>query len=123
MTFLTGEKIVCAGRHSQRRSDFAYGVIYRADLHQIFPGRVQRQPNITCAQAHKVESFAETAKQKSALHSCRWANTGHQRARWCRRHVGGIREAMVGDDKPRVSGHIAYTAPYSNDEKTILNTY
>jgi 2-polyprenyl-6-methoxyphenol hydroxylase-like FAD-dependent oxidoreductase len=88
---------------------FPYGVIYRADLHQVFLDACRALPNVTLRTSGKVESFAQAAGGVTA----RLAGGEEVRADalvgadglWSR-----IREAVVGDGKPRVSGHIAYRA-------------
>ncbi|MBA2963294.1 MULTISPECIES: 3-hydroxybenzoate 6-monooxygenase [Ramlibacter] len=88
---------------------FPYGVIYRADLHQVFLDACKALPGVTLRTAAKVEGFEQDAAgvrvrlaggdvvEGSALVGADGL--------WSR-----VREAVVGDGKPRVSGHIAYRA-------------
>lgn len=113
----TGEQVVRVplGDAARAAYGFPYGVIYRADLHQVFLGACQAQPHVTLRTHAKVTSFEQTA--------------GHVRVNL----AGGetlegaaligadglwsqVRDAVVGDGKPRVSGHIAYRAVLRRDD-------
>ena len=113
----TGEKVVRVplGDAARAAYGFPYGVIYRADLHQVFLEACKAQPNVTLRTHAKLESLDQTA--------------GHIRV-----HLAGgetlegaaligadglwskVREAVVGDGKPRVSGHIAYRAVLKRED-------
>jgi 3-hydroxybenzoate 6-monooxygenase len=108
----TGEQVVRVQMGDAARAaynGFAYGVIYRADLHDVLLNACRAQPKITLRTEAKVASFTQDA---SAV-QVQLANgdTVHGAALigadglWSK-----IREAIVGDGKPRVSGHIAYRA-------------
>ena len=107
----TGEKVVRVPLGDAARAiyGFPYGVIYRADLHDVFLKACQAQPHITLRTGAKVTSFAQTASEVSVTLAS--GETLQAEALigadglWSR-----IREAIVGDGKPRVSGHIAYRA-------------
>ncbi|MEP6825338.1 MAG: 3-hydroxybenzoate 6-monooxygenase [Ramlibacter sp.] len=94
---------------------FPYGVIYRADLHQVFLEACRAQPGITLRTSARLESFT----QSGAGVQVRLADGGSLEGAaligadglWSR-----VREAVVGDGKPRVSGHIAYRAVLQRDE-------
>ncbi len=114
---LTGEKIVRVPLGDTARAvyGFAYGVIYRADLHQIFLDACSAQPNITLRTGAKVESFTQTASEVSVTLAdgqtlVASALVGAD-GMW-----SSIREAVVGDGKPRVSGHIAYRAVLKRED-------
>ena len=122
----TGEKVVrvALGDAARAAYGFPYGVIYRADLHSVFLEACRRQPNLTLRTGARVDSFTQD-------------HAGVQ-VRLARRELGEpgasdevgasgevvegaaligadglwsrIREAIVGDGKPRVSGHVAYRA-------------
>ena len=114
---LTGEKIVRVplGDAARALYGFSYGVIYRADLHQIFLDACSAQPELTLRTASKVESFTQTknavtvtlASGESLTASALIGADGM----WSR-----IRQAVVGDGKPRVSGHIAYRAVLKRED-------
>jgi len=107
----TGEKVVRVplGETAIAAYGFPYGVIYRADLHQVFLEACRALPGITLRTGAKVESFT----QHGAAVQVRLAGGETLEAAaligadglWSR-----IREAVVGDGKPRISGHIAYRA-------------
>ena len=113
----TGEKVVrvALGDSARAAYGFPYGVIYRADLHQVFLDACRAMPNVRLRTFSKVESFNhEPAGVKARLAS------GEEVAAdaligadglWSR-----IREQIVGDGKPRVSGHIAYRAVLKREE-------
>ena len=116
----TGDKVVrvALGDMARVTYGFPYGVIYRADLHRVFLDACRAQPQVTLRTRAKVESFAQSADgvtvRLAALEAGQAAPTLHGSAligadgMWSR-----IREAIVGDGKPRVSGHIAYRAVLS----------
>ena len=114
---VTGEKLVRVPLAGVAKASygFAYGVIYRADLHQIFLHACAAQTGITLLTQAKVISFTQN---ESAV-SVHLENGETLQASaligadglWSR-----IREAVVGDGKPRVSGHIAYRAVLKRSE-------
>jgi 2-polyprenyl-6-methoxyphenol hydroxylase-like FAD-dependent oxidoreductase len=113
----TGEKVVRVplGDTARAAYGYPYGVIYRADLHQVFLDACKAMPNIVLRTASKVVSFEQDTS------SVRVHLTGNET-------VGGdaligadglwshIREVVVGDGKPRVSGHIAYRAVLKRED-------
>ena len=113
----TGEKVVRVPLGDAARAvyGYPYGVIYRPDIHQVFLDACRALPNVVLRTATKVESFAQDANgvqiriaggevlQGDALIAADGL--------WSR-----IREAVVGDGKPRVSGHIAYRAVLKREE-------
>jgi salicylate hydroxylase len=107
----TGEKIVRVplGEVARATYGFPYGVIYRADLHDVFLKACQAQSNITLRTGAKVLSFSQSADDVTVNLASGEALQAHALigadGLWSR-----IREAIVGDGKPRVSGHIAYRA-------------
>ena len=113
----TGEKVVRVplGDVSGAIYGFPYGVIYRADLHQVFLDACRELPNITLRTQAKLESFEQTAD------SVRVRLVGGETlpgvaligadGLWSK-----VREAVVGDGKPRVSGHIAYRAVLKRED-------
>ena len=94
---------------------FPYGVIYRADLHRVLLEACKAQANVTLRSNAKVESYIQSAAGvRIALaggESLDGAALIGADGLWSR-----IREAVVGDGKPRVSGHIAYRAVLKRDE-------
>ena len=113
----TGEKVVRVplGDTAIAAYGFPYGVIYRADLHQVFLDACKSMPNVTLRTSSKVESVEQdTSGVRAKL-------TGGELVQadaligadglWSR-----IRETVVGDGKPRVSGHIAYRAVLKRED-------
>ncbi|MEJ7929528.1 3-hydroxybenzoate 6-monooxygenase [Ramlibacter sp. AN1015] len=107
----TGERVVRVplGDTARAAYGYPYGVIYRADLHDVFLEACRALPGVTLRTGAKVESFAQDARgvrvrlaggEELAADALIGAD-----GLWSR-----IREAVVGDGKPRVSGHIAYRA-------------
>jgi 3-hydroxybenzoate 6-monooxygenase len=113
----TGERVIRVplGDTALAAYGYPYGVIYRVDMHDVFLDACKALPNVTLRTSAKVESFEQDA-------SCvRVQLTGGETLRgdaligadglWSR-----VREAVVGDGKPRVSGHIAYRAVLKREE-------
>ncbi|MBX3659209.1 MAG: 3-hydroxybenzoate 6-monooxygenase [Ramlibacter sp.] len=113
----TGEKVVRVplGDVARAAYGFPYGVIYRADLHQVFLDACAAQPLVTLRTHSKVESFEQDAAgvrvrlaDAQVLEGAAFIGADGM---WSR-----VREAVVGDGKPRVSGHIAYRAVLKREE-------
>jgi 2-polyprenyl-6-methoxyphenol hydroxylase-like FAD-dependent oxidoreductase len=113
----TGEKVVRVplGDLARATYGFPYGVIYRADLHLVFLDACQALPNITLRTQAKLESFEQTADSVRVHLSSGETLPGvaliGADGLWSK-----VREAVVGDGKPRVSGHIAYRAVLKREE-------
>lgn len=113
----TGEKVVRVplGDLARATYGFPYGVIYRADLHQVFLDACRAQPNITLRTHAKVESFDQSASgvtlRLEGGETVEGSALIGADGMWSR-----IREAVVGDGKPRVSGHIAYRAVLKRED-------
>jgi 3-hydroxybenzoate 6-monooxygenase len=113
----TGERVVRVplGEVARATYGFPYGVVYRADLHDVFLAACRALPGVTLRTSSKVESFVQDA---SGVTACL---AGGEQVRgdalvgadglWSR-----VREAIVGDGKPRVSGHIAYRAVLKRED-------
>jgi salicylate hydroxylase len=107
----SGELVVKSPVGERTRATYGqpYGVIYRADLHQVLLDACRACPAIGLHVKSKVVGFTQTEDAVQvrladgrALHG--QALIGAD-GLWSR-----VREAIVGDGKPRVSGHIAYRA-------------
>lgn len=113
----TGEKVVRVplGDIARATYGFPYGVIYRADLHQVFLDACRAQSQVTLRTDARVESFTQTPDavnvQLASGETLQAAALIGADGMWSR-----IREAVVGDGKPRVSGHIAYRAVLKREE-------
>lgn len=94
---------------------FPYGVIYRVDLHRVLLEACKAQANVTLRSNAKVETYTQSADGVRIVlaggESLYGAALIGADGLWSR-----IREAVVGDGKPRVSGHIAYRAVLKRDE-------
>ena len=113
----TGEKVVRVplGDVARATYGFPYGVIYRADLHQVFLNACKAQPNVTLRTSAKVESFEQSPNSVTVTLASGEKIDGSALigadGMWSK-----IREAVVGDGKPRVSGHIAYRAVLKRED-------
>ncbi len=113
----TGEKVVRVplGDMARATYGFPYGVIYRADLHQVFLDACKTQPNVNLRTSARVESFDQSASGVTVTLSDGEKIDGQALVgadgMWSK-----IREAVVGDGKPRVSGHIAYRAVLKRED-------
>ncbi len=113
----TGEVVVRVplGDVARAAYGYPYGVIYRADLHQVFLDACKALPNVTLRTSAKVESFTQDSAgvqvRLAGGEVLEGAALVGADGLWSR-----IREAIVGDGKPRVSGHIAYRAVLKRQE-------
>jgi 2-polyprenyl-6-methoxyphenol hydroxylase-like FAD-dependent oxidoreductase len=107
----TGEPLVriALGDAARVAYGYPYGVIYRPDLHQVLLDACAVLPNVTLRTSAKVEAFDQAADRvRVDLAEGDRLEGGAligADGLWSK-----IREAVVGDGKPRVSGHIAYRA-------------
>jgi 3-hydroxybenzoate 6-monooxygenase len=113
----TGERVIRVplGDTALAAYGYPYGVIYRVDMHNVFLEACKTLANVTLRTHAKVESFTQDAS------GVRVQLTGGEMLEgnaligadglWSR-----VREAVVGDGKPRVSGHIAYRAVLKREE-------
>jgi 3-hydroxybenzoate 6-monooxygenase len=113
----TGEQVVRVplGEAARAAYGFPYGVIYRADLHDVLLNACRANGNIELVTNAKVESFVQNGSRVRVTlvdSQVREADAliGAD-GMWSR-----VREAIVGDGKPRVSGHIAYRAVLKRTE-------
>jgi 3-hydroxybenzoate 6-monooxygenase len=114
----TGEQVVRVQMGDAAREaygGFAYGVIYRADLLDVLLQACKGLSNITLRTNAGVASFTQDASQVTAVlkngESVQGAALLGADGLW-----SGIRQAVVGDGKPRVSGHIAYRAVLKRED-------
>ena len=119
----SGDKVirVALGDMARVTYGFPYGVIYRADLHQVFFDACRAQPNISLRTNARVESFDQTNEGVTVrLTSGEAGQPGEALEGSALIGADGmwskIREAVVGDGKPRVSGHIAYRAVLKRED-------
>jgi 3-hydroxybenzoate 6-monooxygenase len=114
----TGEQVVRVHMGDAARAaygGFAYGVIYRKDLHDVLLDACKTLSKVKLRTNAGVASFTQdsasvTATLKSG-EQLRGAALLGADGLW-----SGIRQAIVGDGKPRVSGHIAYRAVLKKED-------
>ncbi len=92
-----------------------YAVTHRADIHGTFLKACQGSPLITLETSRRVDGFEQHADHVTVTLE------GGERVEGraligCDGMWSGIRERIVGDGKPRVSGHIAYRAVLKRSE-------
>ena len=93
----------------RRRYRYPYGVIYRADLHQVLLDACRRSPLIELSTRTKLTAYRDTGTSVVATFAS--GDTAEGGALigadglW-----SSVRAQMLADGPPRVSGHIAYRA-------------
>lgn len=108
---LTGEQVVRAplGDAARAAYGYPYGVIYRADLHAVLLRACEAEAGVGLQTRSKLETFSQTTDGVTA-------KLVDGRAMEADALIGAdglwsrVRQAVVGDGAPRVSGHIAYRA-------------
>jgi 3-hydroxybenzoate 6-monooxygenase len=113
----TGEQVIRVplGDVAIAAYGYPYGVIYRADLHDVFLEACKAQATVKLRTSAKVEGYT----QDGAGVTVTLAGGETLRADaligadglWSR-----VRQEVVGDGKPRVSGHIAYRAVLQREQ-------
>jgi salicylate hydroxylase len=92
-----------------------YAVTHRADIHAVFLDACQGNNLVSLETRRTVEGYEQDADGVTLI-----LNSGERiRGRaliGCDGMWSKIRESIVGDGKPRVSGHIAYRAVLRRDE-------
>lgn len=100
---------------SRRFGNQPYAVIHRADIHGAFLKACQGSKLITLETSRKVEDFKDHGDHVTVT-----LNNGETIAGraliGCDGMWSKIRERVVGDGKPRISGHIAYRAVLRRDQ-------
>jgi salicylate hydroxylase len=113
----TGEKVVRVplGNAALAAYGYPYGVIYRVDMHDVFLHACKGLPTVTLRTSSKVEAFEQDSRGVRVRLAGGETLGGDALigadGLWSR-----VREAVVGDGKPRVSGHIAYRAVLNREE-------
>lgn len=114
----TGEQVVRVQMGNAARAaygGFAYGVIYRKDLHDVLLNACRKEPSIMLRTNAGVASFTQDASRVTAVlkdgEQIQGAALIGADGLW-----SGIRQSIVGDGKPRVSGHIAYRAVLKRED-------
>ncbi len=94
---------------------FPYGVIYRADLHDVFLAACRQTPGVELRTQCRLRGFSQSTSGVTV----ELADGGKLQGDALIGADGlwsAVRGAIVGDGKPRVSGHIAYRAVLCRDE-------
>jgi 3-hydroxybenzoate 6-monooxygenase len=113
----TGEKVIRVplGDVAIAAYGYPYGVIYRADLHDVFLQACKAQPTVKLRTSAKVEGYTQDGEgvtvKLAGGESLRADALIGADGLWSR-----VRQEVVGDGKPRVSGHIAYRAVLRREE-------
>ena len=92
-----------------------YAVTHRADIHAVFLKACQGNNLVTLETQRQVEGFAQENDGVTVTLTTGERVSGRALI-GCDGMWSKIREAIVGDGKPRVSGHIAYRAVLKRDE-------
>jgi salicylate hydroxylase len=114
---LNGELItrMPLGEDLQRRFGDTYAVIHRADLHNIILDACRAQKNITLETQARVADFEDKGGEVIVTMEDGRTITGSAMigadGLWSK-----TRQKLVGDGKPRVSGHIAYRAVLKRED-------
>jgi 2-polyprenyl-6-methoxyphenol hydroxylase-like FAD-dependent oxidoreductase len=113
----TGETLlrIPLGDAARAAYGYPYGVIYRPDLHQVLLDACAMLPNVTMRTGARVEWFEQAGDRVqvglAGGEGLEGAALIGADGLWSK-----IREGVVGDGKPRVSGHIAYRAVLEREE-------
>lgn len=113
----TGEPVVRVplGEAARALYGHSYAVIYRVDIHHVLLQACRALPNISLRTSAKLSSFEHSSQgvhirladgQTLQAHALIGAD-----GLWSK-----VRESVVGDGKPRVSGHIAYRAVLKRED-------
>ncbi len=111
MDGLTGAEVTSMplGKPFVERFGKPYAVIYRADLHLVLVDECRKQPLITMRTSQKVLGFEDDGRQVTVQTEGGEKHTGRALI-GCDGLWSPVRKQLLGDGKPRVSGHIAYRA-------------
>jgi len=92
-----------------------YAVTHRADIHGTFLKACQNSNLVTLETSRRVDSFEDTGKGVTVTLEDGQKAEGRALI-GCDGMWSKIRERIVGDGKPRVSGHIAYRAVLKHED-------
>ena len=111
MDGMTGDKVAEIPVDAPFREHFGnpYAVIHRADLHAPLHAVNVADPDVTLLPRHEVTGFVKRAGRVE-VHTANGASFTADALVGCDGVRSKVREAIVGDGDPKVSGHIAYRA-------------
>jgi 2-polyprenyl-6-methoxyphenol hydroxylase-like FAD-dependent oxidoreductase len=114
---LTGKLItrIPLGEDFFKRFGQPYGVTHRADIHGAILKACQGSNLITLENSRRVDGYVESGDGVTITLDNGERVTGRALI-GCDGMWSSIRERVVGDGKPRVSGHIAYRAVLKREE-------
>jgi len=115
---LSGERVIqipLADRRFTDRFHYPYAVTHRADIHGAILKACQGSNLVTLETSRTVEGYEERDDGVTALLADGERVKGRALV-GCDGMWSKIRERLVGDGKPRVSGHIAYRAVLRKEE-------
>jgi salicylate hydroxylase len=122
MDSLSGEEVtrIPVGPEFRARFGYPYGLIHRADLHSVLLEACQKSPLVTLSASRQVLDVEDrgdrVAVRLSAGESLHGAALIGADGLW-----STVRAFVVGDGKPRISGHIAYRAVMPTSEVPAPN--
>ncbi len=104
-----------AGNEFRKRFGYPYGVIHRADLHGVILARCRAAASVELRTRAKVVGIEDSGRGVTAVTADGMRFNGEAL-------IGAdglwsmVRDRVVGDGKPRVSGHVAYRAVLPAEE-------
>jgi salicylate hydroxylase len=114
---LTGKVITSMplGEKAEKHYGYPYAVIHRSDIHGVYLRACEAHPLVTLETERTVEDFDDTGNAVTVTLK------GGERIQGraligCDGLWSKVRGKIVGDGKPRVSGHIAYRAVLRREE-------
>lgn len=111
MDGMTGDKVAEIPVDAPFREHFRnpYAVIHRADLHAPLHAVNAADANVTLLPSHEVTGFVKRS-DRVEVHTANGATFTADALVGCDGVRSRVREAIVGDGAPKVSGHVAYRA-------------
>ncbi len=114
---LTGKIITSMPLGDQAEAFFQqpYAVTHRSDIHGVYLTACRNSPHIALETEREVVDFADDGKAVTAILKSGERVAGRALI-GCDGLWSKIREKIIGDGKPRVSGHIAYRAVLKRED-------
>jgi 2-polyprenyl-6-methoxyphenol hydroxylase-like FAD-dependent oxidoreductase len=109
---LSGEQLIKVPVGSaafREKFKFPYGVIHRADIHNAFLEACEKSPLVTLSASQKVTGYQDKG-DRVVVNTESGTSFEGELLVGCDGLWSKVREQLIGDGKPRVSGHIAYRA-------------